>query len=152
MVRKALKLEIPWSSRCTRHLCVKDGHGRPLMVDDHLFRGSHVYPSNNAVLVKNFFGVNNRVPDVSRYHIGDDGQPVRHCDVPESRLHIHPQHVSIVLLLESPSVDEYQSGNINCPIAPARGASGKNIYGARCYSDINNGVDVDNGVEYLPVA
>lgn len=127
MADKALKLEIPWSSRDAGPLCVEDGYERPLMVDDRQFRGSHVYPSNNAVLVKNFFGVNNRVLDVSRYHIGDDRQPDRHCDVPETRLQIQPQLKSIVLLVESPSVEEYRCGDINFPIAPACGATGENI-------------------------
>ena len=80
---------------------------------------------NGDVLVKDFFGVNNRVHDVSRYRIDCNRQPVRHFDVPESRL--QTQLPSIVLLVESPHIDEYQFGNINFPIAPANGATGKNI-------------------------
>ena len=79
------------------------------------------------VLVKDFFGECNRVPDVSRYHIGDNRQPIHHCDVPESQLHLQPQVRSIVLLVESPHKDEYQFGNINCPIAAANGQTGRNI-------------------------
>lgn len=92
--------------------------------------GQVVQEVEGDILVNECFGEINRVPDVSRYHIGDNGQLIHHCDVPESRLQRQPQLRSIVLLVESPHKDEYQFGNINCPIAPANGASGRNIH--RC--------------------
>ena len=144
MALKALKLEVPFRE-CTSYLCVTDGHGNAVEVDDNEFQGEHVVPcGNDAILVKNFFDVNNKVPDVSRYRIGAGGCCVRHdnryhicndryliphCDV--SRKDLAPllqrQIRNIVLLLESPHKDEYQPGNINCPIAPANGATGDNI-------------------------
>ena len=148
MARKALKLEVPFRE-CTSYLCVTDGHGNAVEVDDNEFQGEHVVPcGNDAILVKNFFDVNNKVPDVSRYRIGAGGCCVRHdnryhicndryliphCDVSRKDLarllqrQQRRQVRNIVLLLESPHKDEYQPGNINCPIAPANGATGDNI-------------------------
>ena len=97
------------------------------MVDGDQFRGKHVDADDNDVTVKYFFGTNNRVPDVSRYRIDNTGRLVRHFDIPESRLQTRPQEGCIVLLLESPNVDEYQFGDIDFPIAPANGAAGKGI-------------------------
>lgn len=134
----ALKLEVPWRRE-------------PLEVDYPTINsvigeietsgGRHVQTVGADVIVKNFFEVNSEVPDVSRYRIGDDGQLVHHCDVPESRLHIHPQLGSIVLLLESPYKDEYQFRNINCPIAPARGKTGDNIH--RCLDTVLSHIEAE---------
>ena len=148
MALKALKLEIPRPNASPRRLCVKNGYGRSVKVDDSKFQGKHVVScGDDAILVKNFFGVNNKVPDVSRYRIGAGGCCVRHdnryhicndryliphCDVSRKDLarllqRQQRQIRNIVLLLESPHKDEYQPGNINCPIAPANGATGDNI-------------------------
>ena len=98
----------------------------------------------NDVLVENFFGMNNRVPDVSRYRICNAGCCIRHdnryricndryinphCGISGKDLkrQLQPEIRNIVLLLESPHKDEYQPGNINCPIAPANGNTGDNI-------------------------
>ena len=120
----ALKLQVPWRSE---PLPVALPAGYEEVTNRIVVSGSpNVCQVGADVLVVNFFRECNRVPDVSRYHIGDDRQPFHHCDVPESQLHL--QLHSIVLLLESPSVDEYQFGNINCPIAPAKGTTGENIH------------------------
>ena len=124
--RRALKLEVPWSREPLRVY---------YSVLHRVIEKIRQSDGDEAdVLVKDFFGVNNRVPDVSRYHIDDHLQPVRHFDVPESRLQIQPQLRSIVLLLESPSVGEYQFGNISFPIAPANGTTGENIH--RCLGKV----------------
>ncbi len=100
----------------------------------------------NDVLIENFFRMNNRVPDVSRYRICNAGCCIRHdnryricndryinphCDISgkdlKRQLQLQPEIRNIVLLLESPHKDEYQPGNINCPIAPANGNTGDNI-------------------------
>ena len=127
----ALKLQVPWSrepeplevdlSRVSGENC------DTVMREIRRYGPPHVRANEGDVIVENFFGVNNRVPDVSRYHIDDDRQPVRHFDVPESRLQIQSQLGGIVLLLESPSVDEYQFGNISFPVVPANGESGEKI-------------------------
>ena len=122
----ALKLEVPWS----RELIEVDGTELDAVIGklrELAPKSLHVTTDEDHVIVKNFFGVNNRVHDVSRYHIDSNRKPVRHFDVPGSRLQIHPQPGSILLLLESPSKSEYQFGNINFPIAPANGSSGENI-------------------------
>ena len=79
MALKALILQVPLSSECTKYLCVKDGHGRPIEVDDQWFPpGPHVKRCRTYVLVKDFFGANNKVPDVSRYRIGGEGRCAHH--------------------------------------------------------------------------
>lgn len=66
---------------------------------------------------------------MSRYFIDDDGRPVHHCDIPEQQLPLFLQQLgSIVLLLESTHTEEYEYGNIDCPIAPAKGSTGTNIH------------------------
>ena len=146
----ALKLQVPWTRE---PLPVALPAGYEEVTNRIAVSGSpHVCQDGADVLVVNFFRECNRVPDVSRYHIGDDGQPFRHGDVPESQLHL--QLRSIVLLLESPSVSEYQFGYINYPIAPAKGTTGENIH--RCLgkvlSDIKQefidaGLDEDTLIE-----
>lgn len=82
----ALKLQVPWR----REPLPVQYRGHVRVIDAIRASNSlHVEPSANDVIVKDFFGVNNRVPDVSRYHIGDDGQPVSHCDIRESQLYNH---------------------------------------------------------------
>lgn len=121
------------------------------------FGGPHVQPDGpdgNDVLVIDFFDEEiNKVSDVSRYLIGaedcclrhnnryricNDRYLIPHCDVSEQALEeqqLLQQHIgNIVLLLESPHKDEYQPGNINCPIAPANGKTGDNI--DRCLSTV----------------
>ena len=125
----ALKLKVPWSTELEplevdlSRVCEENFD--TVMREIRKYGPPHVRTNEGDVIVENFFGVNNRVPDVSRYHIDNDGQPVRHFDVPESRLQI--QLGSIVLLLESPSVDEYQFGSISFPVVPANGESGEKI-------------------------
>ena len=131
----ALMLDVPWKRGYlpVGYDSVTDvisGYGAPYVGTD-----------GDDVIVENFFGMNNRVPDVSRYHIDDDGQPVRHFDIPESRLQIQRQSGSIVLLLESPYNDEYQFGNINFPIAPANGRTGENI--DRCLNTVLSRIRAD---------
>lgn len=157
MVRKALKLEVTWPRGTPRRLCVKTAHRsserrRPYKVDDRWFpAGPHVEQSDTDVLVKNFFGANNKVPDVSRYLIGDSACCVRHnvdsyricnnryvnlrCDISVQQLQQQiQQDGSIVLLLESPHKDEYQHNHINCPKAPAMGQTGIRI--ERCLGTV----------------
>ena len=148
MTLKALKLEVPLTNRCARHLGVKTGHKspklrRPYKVDDCWFEeGPHVESlGNDVLLVKDFFGANNRVPDVIRYRIcaegcyehPDDGRYhicnnryiIPCSDVPVSQL----QPGNIVLLLESPHEDEFEyiNGGIGSPKKPACGSTGANI-------------------------
>ena len=129
MADKTLKLEVP--------ICVKDGRGKSFKVDDQWFpAGQHLERTDTDVIVKNFFGVNNRVSDVSRYHIGTEGrcvhddnrhrisddryivphcnhpeQAISHCDIYgselEQLLEQQQQVRNIVLLLESPHEEEY---------------------------------------------
>ena len=122
----ALMLQVPWSQA---HLPV--GYEE---VTDEISQYVGVSPNveviaGGDVLVKDFFGVNNRVPDVSRYHIDENRQPVCHCDIPESQL--QPQLRTIVLLVESPHRDEYRCGNY-FPIAPANGTTGRKINDYLC--------------------
>ena len=133
-----LKLEVPW-----REEPLQINYSTiNTVIDDIQASGSrHVQTVGTDVIVKNFFEVNSEVPDVSRYRIGDGGQLVHHCDVPESRLHIQTQSGSIVLLLESPHKDEYQFQNINCPIAPARGKTGENIH--RCLGTVLSCIETE---------
>lgn len=144
MADKALKLDVPLPSGSTRRLCVKNKDGRPFKFDGDKFRPEHVDLSGNVVLVQNFFGENNKVPDVSRYRIDSKWQPICDLEVPESRLQLQTQPGSIVLLLESPSVDEYRCGNINWPIAPAKGKSGENI--DRCLGKLLSGIQAGHFV------
>lgn len=94
---------------------------------------------DNSVDIIGMFGPENRVQDVDRYRvIVSDGV----CDVkkhsqfqiaPTKNKHcdLQPNHgksqCTIVLLLESPHKDEYENGDPNFPIAPAQGATGRNI-------------------------
>lgn len=126
----ALELKVHWREK-------------PLQVDFHggdfhgeigrirTFGSSHVRPVGNDVLVENFFGEKNRVLDVSRYHIDAIGCIVRHDDICGLELKKELRKIgSIVLLLESPHRDEYTEGNvydINRPLAPANGESGRKI-------------------------
>ena len=144
----ALKLQVPWR---TAPLSVQYT-GLDGVIDEIRDSNSpNVDPcGNDGVLVKDFFGMNNRVPDVSRYRICNSGCCVRHdnrysmsngryiiphCDISGQRLQdlLREQQIqekqigNIVLILESPHKDEYQPGNINCPIAPANGDTGHNI-------------------------
>ena len=106
----------------------------------------------NDVIVKDFFGDLNRVPDDNRYHIGNaecceshdkkyricnDKYLIPHCNIPESSRQIQQQSGSVVLLLESPHECEYEyiyrcfvrpfARPFARPKGPARGDSGKNI-------------------------
>ena len=119
-----LKLRVPWR----RDLLPVHNNNQDVIRVIKDSGSPNVCTLGNDVRVVDFFGECNRVPDVSRYHIGDDGHPFHHCDVPESQLHL--QLRSIVLLVESPSVSEYQFENVNFPIAPAKGTTGENIH--RC--------------------
>lgn len=142
-----LKLQVPSS----------DGNSRLLPVDydnQYVIRvirnsGSpYVRRPRNDVIVKDFFGDLNRVPDDNRYHIGNaecceshdkkyricnDKYLIPHCNIPESSRQIQQQSGSVVLLLESPHECEYEY-IYRCfvrpfarPKGPARGDSGKNI-------------------------
>ena len=161
MALKALKLEVSWSSVSTGYLCVKDGRNSPVKVDDDLFQGKHVEPHDNYVLVKNFFEVNNKVPDVSRYCIGVEGCCAHYDDrhrICEDRYLIPHRDVSrqdlaqllqrqqrqirnIVLLLESPHECEYINGDIAHPKAPASGPTGNNI--DRCLGAVLSRIDAE---------
>ena len=122
-----VKLDLPWRME---PLPIDDSCIDEVIDDLKASSSPHIQVEGDDVLVKDFFGVNNRVLDVSRYHIDDDGIPVCHRDIPESNLQLQPQFRSIVLLLESPSVGEYQCRNIALPLAPANGKTGNNI--CRC--------------------
>ena len=150
---RALKLQVPWRDEPlpVQYRGIDGVNG---VISDIVASGSpHVCLVGEDVLVVGFFGECNRVPDVSRYHIYNDGKIIRHCDIPESRLQIQSQLRSIVLLVESPSVDEYQFGNINCPIVPANGETGKNLH--QCLgkvlkeikADFDEGLDEDTLIE-----
>lgn len=144
----ALMLDVPWERV-------------PLPVDydgatDNLrqFVGPYVRDDEDDVFVESFFGIKNRVPDVSRYRIHNMRCCVRyddryricnnryiipHCDVsgeeldrqlqrPQPRPEPEQEGIrNIVLLLESPHKDEYTDGDIARPKAPARGETGDNI-------------------------
>lgn len=163
MADKALKLEIPQSTGCPRTLSVKDGRDIPVNVDDEKFSGRHVRLSNNAVVVKDFFGENNKVLDVSRYRIGEEGccvhydgryricdnrYIIRHCDVSgqalAEQLQQRPNICNIVLLLESPHKSEYEyiDGGIGPARAPASGPTGRSI--DRCLGTILSRINCIN--------
>lgn len=153
----ALKLKVHWRKELLLVEGVDDVAIRELI---DCPRHPHVREAANDVLVEDFFGVNNVVPDVSRYRIGIDGCCVRHdsryrfsndryvvphCDVSGRDLRRQlnrrsllqftrrrPSAGNVVLLLESPHKDEYHRDNVNCPIAPANGTTGENI--DRCLS------------------
>ena len=118
-----LKLRVPWR----RDLLPVDYDNQDVIRVIKDSGRPNVCTLGNVVRVVDFFGECNRVPDVSRFHIGDDGRPYPQSDVPESQLHLQPQLRSIVLLVESPHKDEYQFANINYPIAAANGQTGRNI-------------------------
>lgn len=145
----ALKLQVPWRSE---PLSVQyTGTGLDGVIRRIRESGSpNVVPCvNGDVLVKDFFEECNRVPDVSRYRIAEgscvrhndrysirnDKYLIPHCDISRQLLQdllreqqiLEQQIGNIVLILESPHKDEYQPGNINCPIAPANGDTGHNI-------------------------
>ena len=132
----ALKLDVPWS----REPLEVGYDGATAELATCLCRSPYLRQVRDGddLHVVDFFGVNNRVPDVSRYRIGSDRKPVHHCDISElhqlQQLQQLRRNGSIVLLLESPHKDEYQLGNINCPIAPANGTTGENIH--RCLSAV----------------
>lgn len=151
----ALKLQVPCSQE--GHLPVALPAGYEGVIDEiRRYVGPNVRIEGddleeNDVLVENFFGVNNRVPDVSRYLIGDSVCCVRHnidsyhicnnryvnprCDISGQQLQQQiQQDGSIVLLLESPHKDEYQHNHINCPKAPAMGQTGIRI--ERCLGTV----------------
>ena len=119
----ALKLRVPWR----RDLLPVDYDNQDVIRVIRDSGSPNVCTLGNDVRVVDFFGECNRVPDVSRFHIGVYGRPYPHSDVPESQLHLQPQLRSIVLLVESPHKDEYQFANINYPIAAANGQTGRNI-------------------------
>ena len=131
----ALKLDVPWRPEPLQV-------GYETVTEELKSSGSpHIRQSDDGVdvIVTDFFGVNNEVSDVSRYRIGDGRKPIRHFDIPTSRLKIQQKPGSIVLLLESPSVEEYQFGNVDFPIAPASGDTGKRI--DRCLGTVLSRVE-----------
>ncbi len=118
-----LKLRVPWR----RDLLPVDYDNQDVIRVIKDSGRPNVCTLGSDVRVVDFFGECNRVPDVSRFHIGVYGRPYPHSDVPESQLHLQPQLRNIVLLVESPHKDEYQFANINYPIAAANGQTGRNI-------------------------
>lgn len=144
-----LKLEVPWQTelllvpRCEVTAAVIGQRGSP-----------HVQIDGGDVIVRGFFGVDNKVPDVSRYRIGAVGpcapdekyhisndryviphcalsEDISHCDIfgpaLEQELQQQRREVrNIVLLLESPHSEEYGE-SVMYPEAPARGRTGRNI-------------------------
>lgn len=147
----ALKLKVHWREE---HLEVNGVRDEVIRELADCARHSHVRQSGSDVLVERFFGVNNVVPDVSRYCIGVDGccayhdsryrvrqdrYVVPHCDVSGRELRRQLSRCSllqlcrrrtagnIVLLLESPHKDEYRRSDVSRPIAPASGTTGDNI-------------------------
>ena len=143
-----LKLEVPWQTelllvpRCEVTAAVIGHCGGP-----------HVQIDGGDVIVRGFFGVDNKVPDVSRYRIGTVGacvlddkyrisndryviphcalhEDISHCDIfgpaLEQELQQRREVRNIVLLLESPHSEEYGE-SIMYPEAPARGRTGRNI-------------------------
>lgn len=141
-----LKLDVPW----------REG---PLPVDCEVpakiknSSSEHVRIDGDDVLVADFFGLDNRVPDVSRYSIGVEGgrvehhicanrHIVRHDDIREPEF--SPQCRSILLLLESPHKDEYDDNCIKRPLAPANGRTGKNI--DQCLSTVLFHIHVETGL------
>ena len=150
----ALKLQVPWSEEPL------EVPQLPESVIDAIrgANGPHVETPDDDVHVVDFFGENNKVPDVSRYRILEDGHCgcvrhnnryrihdgrhiVPHCDVSEPELaqRLQQEVRNVVLLLESPHKDEYQAGNVDCPIAPASGMAGNNI--DRCLGKVLAGVE-----------
>lgn len=138
-----LMLDVPWNDE---NLPVRYER---VTEEIRRYGGPNVVLEDGNVLVTDFFGERNKVPDVSRYRIAE-GNSVRHnrrysignnkyliphCDISRQLLQdllreqqiLEQQIGNIVLILESPHKDEYQPGNINCPIAPANGGTGHNI-------------------------
>ena len=144
-----LKLQVPWRKDLLR---INYDDKDVIRVIKNRGSPQHVRKKGNVVIVKDFFGVNNKVPDVNRYSIGagsccvrhdnryhicNDSYLIPHCDEQD----MHQQIPNIVLLLESPHKDEYQPGNINCPIAPAMGTTGDNI--DRCLGTVLRDIKKD---------
>ena len=156
----SLKLEVPLPNGWTKRLQV-DFHREIGKIREVGESGTSYHPrvqiDGDDVLVENFFGENNKVPDVSRYRIGegyvphdykyriyDDRYIIPHCNYPEHAIshcdiygsaleqQLQQQQIgNIVLLLESPHKAEYTDGgrvyDINRPQAPANGDSGTKI-------------------------
>ena len=156
----ALKLQVPWSQA---HLPVGYEEVTHLISQRAPVSPNVEVIAGGDVLVKDFFGVNNRVPDVSRYRIKQNdccvphdgryriwhdkyliphgnltGQDISRYDISgealQQQLAARQDIRNIVLLLESPHKDEYIDGDITRPKAPARGDSGKNI--DRCLATV----------------
>lgn len=142
-----LKLRVPWR----RDLLPVDYDNQDVIRIIKDSGSPNVCTHGNDVRVVDFFGPNNKVPDVSRYLIGDSVCCVRHnvdsyricnnryvnlrCDISVQQLQQQIQQAgSIVLLLESPHKDEYQHNHINCPKAPAMGQTGIRI--ERCLGTV----------------
>ena len=159
----ALKLQVPWI-REPLPVQYRGIGGVNGVISDIVASGSpHVCQVGADVLVVNFFGECNRVPDVSRYRISEGGccvpddykyrisndkYIIPHRDISGLELQLQllqPQIGSIVLLLESPHRDEYQPGNINSPIAPANGATGHNI--DQCLGKVLSHINAQNPIE-----
>ena len=156
----ALKLKVPWSQGSQALLEIPQ---LPGIVIDEIGRANdpHVQTPDGPdgdVHVVDFFGENNKVPDVSRYRILEDGHCrcvrhnnryrirdgryiVPHCDVSRHELaqQLRQEVRNVVLLLESPHKDEYQAGNVDYPIAPANGMTGDNI--DRCLGKLLAGIE-----------
>ena len=171
-VRKALKLEVAWPGGTPRPLCVKNKDGTPFKVYGHKFQPEHVDTSGNVVLVKDFFGDDNKIRDASRYsiqegvcrvrhngrdcicsdryiipHCNHTGEAIYDCDIFEQDLgqHLQQQPGSIVLLLESPHKDEY-GRNITVRKAPAAGRRGSGGNIARCLDTVLMHIQIETGL------
>ena len=123
----ALMLDVPWSREP-----LSVGYDGATADVEACLPSPYLRRDGDGLHVVNFFGMNNKVPDVSRYRIGPNRHLACDLEVPESRLQIQTQPGSIVLLLESPSEEEYRCGNINWPLAPANGKTGDNIDRCLC--------------------
>ena len=151
-----LRLEVPWrpDAPLQVNFRVSPGNYNALIEGPGAYRGPHLLREGDPFRVRNFFGVSNRVPDVSRYRIHnmrcceryDDRYRICNnryiiprCDVsgeelgpqlqrPQPRPEPEQERIrNIVLLLESPHKDEYTDGDIARPKAPACGETGDNI-------------------------
>lgn len=169
---KALILQVPLSRECTRFLCVIDEHGRPFKFDGAKFQGEHVESRDNVVFVRNFFGNDNKIRDVSRYYIREgicrvvhngrycicndryiiphcdlSGQEIFHCDIPEQDLgqRLQEQPGSIVLLLESPHKEEY-GGSLTDRKGPAASRSGTGGRIDQCLDTVLMHIQLETGL------
>ena len=153
----ALKIRVHWSEE---PLEVRASENAIAEITEA--NGPHVQTLDSDVLVVDFFEEDNRVRDVSRYRILEAGHCecvrhnnrygvddrryiVPHCDIPEDELIPLLQQeetLNVLLLLESPHKDEYQAGNVECPIAPANGATGDSI--DRLLSTVLAGIEGDD--------